>query len=236
MGNIVVVRHYDGDLNDTACTHLANSNYRIKQWYPFKEPENRTLPDIASTHGTIIMGGTQNVTELDQHSYLQHEIDWILACIAADLPVIGICLGSQLIAHALGGEVTNHSEGICEFGYEPVYPEDTEYFPETQHFTQAHFQGISLPPGATLLASGKNFPCQAFKYKHNVFGFQFHPEVHSTMFEEWMQLDLADAFYATPGARPACMQLKENEKYNARQTKWFMNLLDKVLPPLATHT
>ena len=230
LKKIIVVRHHEGDLDDTASTHLAARGYQIENWSPFEKPDSTTLPSLNNVAGTIVMGGEQNVTELDHLSYLHTEIDWINCCIKADLAVIGICLGSQLLAHTLGADVAAHKERICEFGYEPVHPADNQnsWFSETLHLTQAHFQGFTLPPDSTALAVGDNFPVQAFRHKHNVFGLQFHPEVHHDMFEQWLQSEWKDEFYATPGARPAHLQSQENQKYNAAQTAWFRSFLDKI--------
>lgn len=232
---IIIVRHHEGDLDDTASTHLASLNYRIEHWYPFQTPDSVTLPDMTGVGGTIVMGGAQNVTELEELPYLQSEVDWILQCIAADLPVVGICLGSQLLAHALGGSVAVHPDGICEFGYEAVHPVESAentWLTESMFLMQAHFQGFTTPPGCMQLATGDNFPNQAFLYKHNVFGFQFHPEVHSDMFKEWQQSDWKALFNATPGSRSPESQLPDNERYNQQQTTWFRNFLNRVFPPL----
>ncbi len=233
MPRIIIVRHHEGDLDDTASVHLASGNYQVDHWYPFNEGDSVILPDINKVSGTIVMGGAQNVTELDQFPYLESEIDWIKKCIAADLPVVGICLGSQLLAHALGGKVTPHPDGICEFGYEPVLPvAGNGWITEPIHMMQAHFQGFEFPPNTQALATGTNFPCQAYRYGSNVFGFQFHPEVHSKMFEQWQQADWRHEFNAMPGACPPEQQHPNNEKYNAAQTQWFTSFLDRLFPPL----
>lgn len=243
MSKIIVVRHHEGDLDDTASVHLAENHYQVEHCYPFDTDSLKSdLPfdqlsgqtTANAISGTIIMGGAQHVTQLDQFPYLQTEIDWILACINADVPVIGICLGAQLLAQALGGEVSNHSEGLCEYGYEPIYPvNDNDWLTESMHMVQAHFQGFTLPPNATALARGDNFSHQAFSYKDKAFGFQFHPEVHSTMFEQWLKADWADEFNSLPGARPGHNQLPDNRKYNAAQTQWFKGFLDRLFPTLA---
>ena len=251
MSRIIVVRHHEGDLDDTASLHLTESHYKVEHHYPFdKDNPNSDLPfdqlHVQTTadaiYGTIVMGGAQHVTQLNQMPYLQTEVDWILACIEADVPVIGICLGAQLLAHALGGEVANHTDGLCEYGYEPIYPvndpkndngNDCKWISEPMHMVQAHFQGFTLPPDTKALARGDNFPHQAFSYNNKAFGFQFHPEVHSDMFEQWLNADWADEFKAMTGARPDPRQLPDNRQYNAAQTQWFKGFLDRLFPPLA---
>ncbi len=233
--NIVIVRHHHGDLDDIASVYLASRGFGIEHCYPFEADEpDYGLVDISSSNGmrgAIIMGGAQNVTELDTLPYLQKEVDWIQSCIAADIPVIGICLGAQLLAHALGGEVSQHAEGMCEFGYEPVYPSNAasnSWITKPLHMVQAHFQGFTLPPGCTELATGTRFPHQAFHYREQAFAFQFHPEVSQAMFSEWQNADWAGEFYNADGAQSKEQASRYNELHNPAQKEWFCGVLDRI--------
>ena len=232
---IVIIRHHHGDLDDVASVHLATRGFTIDHRYPFEQHgPDYGLDDACAggdLSGAIIMGGAQNVTELDKLPYLQREVDWVKACIVADIPLIGICLGAQLVAHALGGTVSRHSEGLCEFGYEPVYPaskESNSWLVEPRYMVQAHFQGFTLPPGCTGIATGARFPHQAFHFRERVFGFQFHPEVSHSMFSEWQNAEWADDFYNTVGAQEKGQASQYNTLYNTSQTEWFRNTLDRI--------
>jgi len=232
---IAVVRHHHGDLDDVASVHLAAKGFVVEQIYPFEAPEPnfglQAIDEQNGLSGAIIMGGAQNVTELDNLPYLQKEVDWIQSCIDARIPVIGICLGAQLLSHALGGTVLAHADGLCEFGYETVQPKNPEsnaWIDKTYKMVQAHFQGFTVPPGCTELATGTRFAHQAFHYKERAFGFQFHPEVSQSMFSEWQRAEWADLFYNTSGAQPRADATLHNKRYNAAQVEWFCHVLDRV--------
>jgi len=232
---IIIVRHHHGDLDDIASVHLTARGFSVEHIYPFEESGPKYgLPQI-DTHkglsGAIFMGGAQNVTELDDLPYLQREVEWIQSCIDAQTPVIGICLGAQLLAHALGGSVLPHADGLCEFGYETIYPtnaKNNSWIDKPYKMVQAHFQGFTVPPNCTELATGTRFAHQAFHYQEIAFGFQFHPEVSQTMFSEWQRHDWANEFYNASGAQPRVEASDDNERYNATQKQWFCNVLDRI--------
>ena len=232
---IAIVRHHQGDLDDIASVHLAGRGFVIEHIYPFEE----TAPDYGLQHvsesvglaGAIIMGGAQNVTEIANLHYLQREVDWIQSCIDSEVPVVGICLGAQLLAHTLGGTVVPHPDGLCEFGYETVYPQNAgtnNWMDQPFKMVQAHFQGFTLPPGCTGIATGNRFAHQAFHYRERAFGFQFHPEVSRKMFSEWQQADWANEFYNTRGAQPRAEAALDNEHHSEAQRQWFCKILDRV--------
>ena len=233
---IVVVRHHHGDLDDIASIHLADKGFAIEHCYPFEMSQPYYgLNDITSQSdltGAIVMGGAQNVTEIDDLPYLQREVDWIKSCISTDIPVIGICLGAQLLAYALGGAVSQHADGHCEFGYVQVFPAETNsWINKPMYMVQAHFQGFTLPPGCSELATGSRFPHQAFHYRERAFGFQFHPEVSQSMFLEWQKADWADEFYNTTGAQPRAEASSDNELHSFAQREWFCDVLDRIFLP-----
>ena len=249
---VVVIRHHHGDLDDVASTHLRANGYTIEDRYPF---EGDDLADIMGTFdparkhptdqqnkrniaGTVVHGGAQNVTSLDKHAGLPDEIRWIEKCLTDELPVVGICLGAQLLAHTLGAAVRPHRDKLCEFGYYPVYPtaHAISWMKRPMHMVQAHFEHFDIPQSSVLLATGERFENQAFRYGSNAFGLQFHPEVSSSMFSEWQSSDWAKQFYATAGAQPKAQQTSANALHNAAQTDWFRNFLTGLFPPLGTGT
>ncbi len=232
---IAIVRHHHGDLDDIASVHLTARGFEVDHIYPFEETApNYGLQQIGTLDGfagTVIMGGAQNVTELNDLPYLQREVDWIQSCVDAQIPVIGICLGAQLLAHALGGSVFPHVDGLCEFGYETIYPKNAEtnsWIDKPYQMVQAHFQGFTVPPKCTELATGTRFAHQAFHYQESAFGFQFHPEVSQTMFSEWQRADWAHEFYNATGAQPRDEASRDNERNNALQKQWFCSVLDRI--------
>ena len=142
---------------------------------PFGDP----LPEVESCAGYIIMGSITGVYQKDSIEWMQREIVWLEKVLKADKPVFGICFGCQLLAHVMGGEVTVGESGF-EFGFVPVKitHEDPIFGTELngKDVFQSHGDTYTLPEGATQLMAGEMYPQQAAKFKHNVYGTQFHPE------------------------------------------------------------
>jgi GMP synthase-like glutamine amidotransferase len=140
------------------------------------------LPDPDSLDMLVIMGGPMNIYEYDEHPWLRGEKAFIRACIDRGRAVLGICLGGQLVADVLGGEVTRAP--FEEIGWYAV--ELTEegrqlevfaHFPDCFTTLQWHGDTFSIPPGAIHAAFSEATPNQAFSYDdERVIGLQFHLE------------------------------------------------------------
>ena len=137
----------------------------------------KDLPDLL-----LVMGGPMSVNDADP--WIAHEQRYIRRAIDSDIPVLGICLGSQLITKTLGGDVKPGPR--LEIGPVPIaltVEEDTDpvfgTFPPTLEVFQWHGEGLTLPPGAILLASSQHFPVQAFRYGERVYGLIFHLELET---------------------------------------------------------
>ena len=137
---------------------------------------------------TVILGGPIGVYEHADYPFLTQEIELLQQRLAAGLPTLGICLGAQLIAYALGAKV--YSGEQKEIGWSKLDITATENNPlEVLTDTEVlHWHGdtFDLPKDATLLASSKLYPNQAFGYGNNVLALQFHAEVAGDNLEKWL--------------------------------------------------
>ncbi len=154
--------------------------------------EGDRLPEDPSRFaGLLVMGGPMSVNDEAKYPWLKAEDRLLKEALAADLPTLGICLGSQLIAKAAGGTVRRGSRK--EIGWYPVrltaagrHDRLFREFPETVEVFQWHGEYFDTPPGAVNLASSELYRCQAFSIGRNVYGLLFHLEVTTPMLTEWV--------------------------------------------------
>jgi GMP synthase-like glutamine amidotransferase len=149
-------------------------------------------PDPAAAPALILMGGPQSAN--DPQDYLRAELGLIEATIRAGRPVLGICLGAQLIAKALGARVFRNP--VKEIGWFPLrFTEAAAGDPllaglsDPSTVLQWHGDTFDLPAGAVHLASSERCPNQAFRHGPQVYGFQFHLETTPEMIAGWCRED-----------------------------------------------
>lgn len=143
------------------------------------------LPRREGFAGAIVTGSGAMVT--DRHDWSEATAGWLGEAARAGLPLLGICYGHQLIAHALGGEVGWHPEGR-EMGtveIERLAPSNDDplfgALPARFAAQATHLQSVlRLPDGATLLARSDHDPVHAYRWRDAVWGVQFHPEFSTT--------------------------------------------------------
>jgi GMP synthase (glutamine-hydrolysing) len=146
------------------------------------------LPAHVEVAGAVVMGGPMNVDEVERFPGLAAEREWLTEAVRHELPVLGICLGAQLLARALGAEV-RAGEGP-EIGFAPVEVSDAAdpvlggLAPSTDVL---HWHGdvFDLPDGAQPLASSERTEHQAFRVG-NAWGALFHPEADFALVEAWL--------------------------------------------------
>jgi len=181
MAKIYVLQHHPVENLGTIADALEGA---ALAWQYVRVNEGQPVPrDMKGAGGLIVMGGPMGVYQTERYPWLRDEMALINDSIKRNLPVLGICLGAQILAAALGAKVERNANGK-EIGWHPVYLENVAKedrlcrdLPDT--FTPFHWHGdiFELPSGAVSLASSEKTPCQAFRYGDKAYGIQFHFEV-----------------------------------------------------------
>ena len=202
---------------------FLQNNFKAIIVYPL---HNSFLPtNVDDYSGVIIFGGVMNVSDTKEYPGLLKELNWIESLLNSNIPVIGICLGAQLIAKAAGAIVSPHKDNLFEIGYKKIFLNSSNIF--FKNFPKKvfhwHGQGCTLPEGASLIASNSTFNIQAFVIKEKIFGFQFHPEINKKILLNWN--DHSKHMLSFPGAVDKEIQLKDHAKYSNSVKYWFENFM-----------
>src|SRR5579875_116873 len=156
------------------------------------QAEQGPLPDTLEGYGALlVMGGPQHVGEEDRYPYLRQEQRLIRQAVEQDIPLLGICLGGQLLANVLGADVKRHD--FVELGFYQVQLTEAgqhdplfEGLPGYQQVIHWHEDVFGLPAGAVLLATSPSTPHQAFRYGRCAYGLQYHIELTPAMLDMWL--------------------------------------------------
>ena len=190
------------------------------------------LPDNLKNHDcVVIFGGPMSIN--DDLPFLKQEIQWTKDHLLSDKPFLGICLGGQMIAKALGATVRPRDDQMVEVGFREIEATDagveSGLFPETLQAFQWHGEGFTLPDGAENLASSPLFPHQAMRMKdaHHIVGLQFHPELTQAMHHKWVVT--ARARLSDPGADTPSKQLHDVKFHSPPLKAWLEQFLDHWL-------
>ena len=188
------------------------------------------LPENLNEHSlVIIFGGPMSVNE-PKCEFIQYEMNWLKVVIKSGKPFLGICLGAQMLAKYLGGNVKKTHCNSSEIGFFEILPSDSglNIFNNQKFFFQWHNEGFNLPQNSILLASGRKFKVQAFKYK-NCYAVQFHPEVNFKMHLTWIYYVLTSdpKRLFVKGSQNLFFQLYLRIKYNGQISNWLDSFLDR---------
>jgi GMP synthase-like glutamine amidotransferase len=187
--NVLIVKHIDieGPGLVEYCLRQEKIPYQI-----LNLSSRVHLPKLEEITHIVLLGGPMNVYEEGRYPFLRDEDLFIKEAIQRGKAILGICLGAQLIAKALGAKVSKapakeigwYDVSLTEIGsQDPLFSN----LPKTFSVFQWHEDTFEIPKGGKLIATSSPIPHQAFRYGEKVYGLQFHLEVTDEMIGEWVE-------------------------------------------------
>lgn len=191
MRKLLVCQHVAHELLGTLDPMVRAQGFRVRYVNFGRNPDEQ--PKLDGYAGLILLGGPMNVGQSATHPHILTEKALVRRALELKIPVLGICLGAQIIAAELGASVGPAPQK--EIGWSDISLTEQgrrdalfQNFRASERIFQWHGDTFELPVGATLLAQGEACTNQAFRYGDLVYGFQFHLEVDQAMIERWLRL------------------------------------------------
>jgi len=217
MRKAVVLKHVEIEGPSRIATLLAERECSIDTRALYRGDPLPTR--LSQDQLLIVMGGPMGIADLEspEFPFLKREVELLRNCIAVGSPVLGVCLGSQLLAHAAGGRVYPMKEGEqrqYEVGWAPLrFHHETRDsalagVPTEATLLHWHSDTFDLPRGAQLLASTERCKHQAYRLGQRSFGLQFHCETTAEDIEAWIAAD--DGFMATANGEGAAEAMRRD--------------------------
>ncbi len=191
MKRVLLIQHESFEALGTLDPVLKREGIRIRYVNFERTPE--ATPSLENYEGLILMGGYMGVYESHIYQHLKVEMKLIEEALKRNMPIFGICLGSQILAHVLGAEVRKHRER--EMGWVPVHLTESgradplfSDFKSSELMFQSHGDTFDIPKSAEHLAFSEPCSGQAFRYGSNVYGLQFHLEIDDPTIQHWLHM------------------------------------------------
>ncbi len=221
---VLIVLHQERSSPGRVGQLLVEKGYRLDIRRPVL---GEKLPSTLAKHaGAVVFGGPMSANDTDD--FVKTEINWLDVPLREKRPLLGICLGAQMLVRQLGGKVQANADGSTEIGWYPLRPTEKGrllmHWPRmVYHF---HREGFDLPHGAELLAEGDTYHNQAFRYGGHAWGLQFHAELTRAMMHRWV-VHGAHRFIL-PNAQQGREHLEGRMLFDAPLKAWLNEFLDIV--------
>jgi GMP synthase (glutamine-hydrolysing) len=188
---VLIVQHAEHEHPAAVRRSLETQGVRTLWIHPYR---GEAYPELSRISGMISLGGPMSANDDDVHPWIAAELELLRACAEAGMPTVGICLGGQLLARALGGRVETHS--TVEVGWYPIQLNEAGRADPVAGAAGAsptvyqwHGDTFHLPPGARLLGGSAACDRQAYRWGELAYGFQFHPEADHQLVQEWLSVE-----------------------------------------------
>jgi GMP synthase (glutamine-hydrolysing) len=202
---ILVFQHVPYEPLGTLDPLLKQAGFRIRYVNFGRNPNER--PTLDGYAALIILGGPMNADNTAEFPHLATELELIVEALQRDMSILGICLGAQLLAKALGGTI--HASAGREIGWYSIDLTEAgqndpvlSTFGQQSEVFQWHDDVIELPADTEHLAGSDNCPVQAFRHGEHAYGFQFHLEVDGALIERWLTVPQHQSEFADGDVDP----------------------------------
>lgn len=188
MKKVLIFQHSNHDIDGALSPYVIGD---IKVDYINFSHSADARPLVSRYDSLVVMGGPMNVMDFEKFPHLRFELSAIEEALRLDIPVLGVCLGGQMLAHILGGSVKRDTN--AEIGWQKVNfvsNPDTVFseFGASETLFQCHADSFEVPRCAQPVASSAVCPGQAFAFGEKAFGMQFHIEVNEFIIRRWLAL------------------------------------------------
>ncbi len=214
---ILVFQHVPYEPLGTLDPLLKEAGFRIRYVNFGRDASQR--PALEGYAAVIVLGGPMNADQIGDYPNLLTEVEILKEALQREMSILGICLGAQLLAKALGGTVAPNERR--EIGWHDVHLTAAgesdpvlSAFASSQRVFQWHEDGIDLPPDCTHLAHSPASRVQAFRFGQHAYGLQFHLEVDSHLIERWLSVPANQSMLEQERGRVDADRIRQQVPHN----------------------
>ncbi|MGH2540626.1 MAG: type 1 glutamine amidotransferase [Actinomycetota bacterium] len=227
MPAVLLIGHDENETFGLAPIGLADRSLEVLE---HRASSSAPLPALDEVSGVVVFGGEMNVNQTDLFPFLADERAYVRSAVDAGVPYLGICLGSQMLARAMGHKV--YPAGVRELGFNALHPTpEAKHDPVLSVFREGdmvfhwHEDTFELPEGATVLGTGDVVHLQAFRIGDRAWGTQFHFEVDRAELELWLEAAGEDVVRAW--GKTSAQVLEESDRFHANQQERAIELFGR---------